>query len=318
MAPVHGLASAAVGRVSSSAAALAALTATAVLAATVGASGAPAGVAVDTYVTAKVVSRVPGKNLAVVDVNWAFKCLSDKLGDATYEWTINLVRTDVKPERSSTIGKGTSKKGTKRVQLAPGTYLPVADPFFCETERGAGSDKPEVGLVFTVPDYCAWSVATAKGRVLLEQGSSVRAARRGATVRPGASITVPRGGSASLRSNSADGTLSAAASSSVALSSQCAGKSAWALQLEQGSISAAVPKAAKSGLSYTVKTSNATVAAKPGSSWRVDYASGGRRTTVRVLAGSVQVAGSSGKAVTVGKGLATTVVGSGAPSRPAR
>ncbi len=287
-----------------------------VVAVSVGASGAPARVSVDTYVTAKVGSRVPGKNLAVVDINWAFKCLSDKLGEATYEWTINLVRTDVKPERSSIVGKGTSKKGTKRVRLAPGQYIPVADPYFCETERGAGSDKPEVGAPFTVPDFCAWSVATAKGRVLLEQGSSVRLARRGATVRPGDSVVVPGGGSASLRSNGVDGTLSATASTTVALSSQCAGKTAWALQLQQGSITGAVPAAANRAQAYSVKTSNATVTARPGSSWRVDYTASGRRTVVRVLAGSVQVAGTSGKAITVGKGLATTVVGSGAPSRP--
>lgn len=296
------------------------LTAAAIVAATVGggASGAPARVSIDTYVTAKVVSRVPGKNLAVVDINWAFKCLSDKLGDATYEWTIKLIRKDPKPERTTTVGEGTTKNGTKRIRLAPGQYLPVADPYLCETERGAGSDKPEVGAPFAVPDYCAWSVATAKGQVLLEQGSSVRAAKPGATVRPGASISVPGGGSATLRSNAVDGTLAAAASSSVALSSQCAGKSAWALQLKQGSITVSVPAAADGAKTYTAKTANATVAARPGASWRVDYAVSGRRTSVRVLAGSVQVAGASGKAVTVGKGLATTVVGSGAPSPPAR
>ena len=304
-------------RVSRNAAGLAALVALVAAAALVtGASGAPDRVTVDTYVTAKVVSRVPGKNLAVVDINWAFKCLSDKLGDATYEWTINLVRRDVKPERSSVVGKGTSKKGTKRIRLAPGDYIPVADPFFCETERGAGSDKPEVGAAFVVPDYCAWSVATAKGRVLLEQGPSVRLAKRGATVRPGDSVAVPSGGSASLRSNGVDGTLSAAASSRVALTSQCAGKTAWALQLTQGSITGAVPGSAKGTMTYAVKTANASVSARRGSSWRVDYAASGRRTTVRVLAGSVQVAGAGGKAVTVGKGLSTTVTGSGAPSRP--
>jgi YD repeat-containing protein len=303
-------------RASRTAAVLVALTAAAIVAATIGASGAPARPSVDTYITAKVVSRVPGKNMAVVDVNWAFKCLSDKLGDATYEWTINLVRTDVKPERSSVMGKGTSKKGTKRVQLVPGQYIPVADPYFCETERGAGSDNPEVGAVFTVPDYCAWAVKKSKGRVLLEQGSSVRAARPGATLRPGGSITVPAGGSASLASNGVDGTLAASASTSVGLTSQCAGKTAWALRLEQGSVTGSVPAGAKGAVAYSLKTSNASVTARPGSSWRVDYAASGRRTTVRVLAGSVQVSGSSGKAVAVGKGRGTTVVGSGSPSAP--
>lgn len=264
------------------------------------------------------VSRVPGKNLAVVDVNWAFKCLSDKLGDARYEWTIKLIRREPKPERTTTVGKGTSKNGTKRVTLGPGDYLPIADPFFCETERGAGSDKPEVGAPFTVPDYCAWSVATTKGQVLLEQGSSVRVARRGATVRPGDSVTVPRGGSAALRSNAADGTLTATATSSVALTSQCAGKAAWTLQLKQGSVAASIPPRADRASAYIVKTQNATVTARPGASWRVDYAASGRRTSVRVLSGSVQVAGVRGRPVTVGKGLSTTIVGTGAPSRPAR
>lgn len=317
MAPIDWLASDSVARVSGK---TAVLTAVAVAAATLaaGAGGAPARVSVDTYVTAKVVSRVPGKNMAVVDVNWAFKCLSDKLGEATYEWTIKLIRREPKPERTTTLGEGTSKKGTKRIRLAPGDYLPVADPYFCETERGAGSDKPEVGAPFVVPDYCAWSVATAKGQVLLEQGSSVRRARPGATMRPGSSISVPSGGAASLRSNSADGTVAASAASTVSLFSQCAGKTGWALQLDQGSITAAVPAAANRAVAYHTKTANATVSARPGASWRLDYAASGRRTTVRALAGSVLVAGKSGKPVTVEKGLATTVVGSGAPTRPAR
>lgn len=300
--------------------ALAALAAVAAVAATVGgrADGAPARASVDTYVTAKVASRVPGRNLSLVDVNWAFKCLSDKLGDARYEWTIKLIRKEPKPERTTTVGKGTSKNGTKRITLAPGDYLPVADPFFCETERGAGSDKPEVGAPFSVPDYCAWSVASAKGQVLLQQGSAVRVAQPGAAVRPGDALTVPGGGSAALRSNAGDGTLAAGPASSVGLASMCAGGSGWQLQLTKGGAAAAIPAKASGRLTYQVRTPNATVSGRPGASWRVDYVAGGRRTTVKVLAGSVSVSGKSGRPVTVAKGLSTQVVGTGAPSAPRR
>lgn len=291
-----------------------------VLAAAVGgtASGAPTRASVDTFITGKVVSRVPGKNLAVVDVVWDYKCLGDKLGDARFEWTLKLVRKEPRPERTTTLGKGTSKKGSLRVRLAPGGYLPLADPFFCETERGAGTDKPEAGAPFVVPDYCAWSLTSARGQVLLEQGGSVRVVRAGSTVSRGGAISTPGSGTAALRSNAGDGTAIAAPASKLSLASQCVGKVAWKLQLGAGAVTATVPARSSGKLAYEVGTANAVASGRPGASWRVQYAPGGRRTTVRALAGSVVVAGAGGRSVTLTKGLSTVVAGSGAPSRPSR
>ena len=59
--------------------------------------------------------------------------------------------------------------------LAPGRWQLLGDPFLCETERGAGSTAAEVGQVVTVPDYCAWTVTSARGAV---RGGGVGTAAR--------------------------------------------------------------------------------------------------------------------------------------------
>ena len=121
------------------------------------AGGASGSKASDVYIVGRVLGRVPGKNLASVEVSWAYKCLGDKLGDATYEWTLKAVRQQPKPEQTVALGEGTSKVGKLRTQLGPGQYLLTSDPYHCETDRGAGYDKPEIGQSLAVPDYCVWN-----------------------------------------------------------------------------------------------------------------------------------------------------------------
>ena len=89
------------------------------------------------------------------------------------------MRTQPEPEQTTTLGSGEGERGSKTVQLAPGRYLPKADPFFCETERGQGFDKPEIGAPFVVPDYCGWTVSSVRGVVQHQHGTSVKAARPG-------------------------------------------------------------------------------------------------------------------------------------------
>ena len=71
--------------------ALAAVSAVAVLGGSP-ASGAPDRASVDVYIRGNVIKRVPGKNSALVDISWDYKCFGDKLGDATYEWTRKVLR----------------------------------------------------------------------------------------------------------------------------------------------------------------------------------------------------------------------------------
>ena len=281
------------------------------------ASGAPERVSVDVYIRGNVIKRVPGQNLALVDISWDYKCFGDKLGDSTYEWTLKILRRQPKPVKTMTLGTGTTKRGSMRTQLGPGSYLPTADPFLCETERGAGNDQPEIGAPFTVPDFCAWSVTASRGTVQLEQGAAVKLAKPGTTVRPGDSIVTPRGGSASLDSNGKDGTASIGASSSIGVDAkQCAAKGAWKLTLTRGVASIIVPAAAVSQRSYQTGTANATASGGRGARWRVQFTSGKPRTRVTVTAGSVVVAGSRGPAVTVKAGSSTIVSGAAAPSKP--
>ena len=281
------------------------------------ASGAPDRASVDVYIRGKVIQRVPGKNVALVDISWDYKCFGDKLGDATYEWTLKVQRRQPKPVTTLTLGSGTTKRGSMRTQLGPGSYLPTADPFLCETERGAGNDQPEVGAPFTVPDFCAWSVTASRGTVQLEQGAAVKLAKAGATVRPGDSIVTSRGGSASLDSNGKDGTATVGASSSVGVDAkQCAAKGAWKLRVTRGVASIAVPRAADSKRSYQAGTANATASGGRSARWKVQFTPGKPTTRVTVTAGSVVVAGSRGPAVTVKAGSSTVVLGVAAPSKP--
>lgn len=277
------------------------------------ATGAPGAAAIDTYITGKVIGRVAGKNLSTVRVSWAYKCLGDKLGEATYEWTLNVIRKQPRPERTTALGGGTSKSGSKIVQLSAGQYLPVADPFLCETERGAGSDKPEAGAPFVVPDYCAWSVTSTRGVVQLEQGAVVRAAKVGSAVGPGDGLVTPKGGVAALSSNGDDGTASVSGSSRVGvLAGACSTGGGWTLSVAQGAVSAAV-KGARKG-AYRVTTPNATTAGGLGARWRVSVARG--VTKVEGLGGRVTVSGKKGPSVTLTSGKSTVVAGSAAPTKP--
>jgi hypothetical protein len=283
------------------------------------ASGAPERPSVDIYMGGRVIKRVPGKNVAVVEIFWDYKCFGDKLGDSTYEWTLKVLRRQPKPVKTMTLGTGTTKRGSMRTQLGPGSYLPTADPFLCETERGAGNDQPEIGAPFTVPDFCAWSVTASRGAVELEQGAAVKLAKPGSTVRPGESIVTPRGGSASLESNGNDGTATVGAFSSIGVDAkQCAGKGVWKLRLARGAASIAVPGVADPKRSYQTDTANATASGSRGARWKLQFTPGKPTTRVTVTAGSVVVTGNRGSAVTVKAGSSTVVVGAAAPSKPSR
>jgi hypothetical protein len=283
--------------------------------ATLGGEQAVGAPAVDTYVTGKVLGRAPGTNLSTVEIAWAYKCLGDKLGDATYEWTLKVIRRSPLPRKTKTLLEGTSKRGSVRTRLGPGTYVPMGDPFRCETERGAGSDAPEVGALFVVPDYCAWTVTGAKGQVELEQGSAVKAARPGSAAAPGNAVTTSRGATAGLEALGGEGTAALAPSSRLEVQGgTCATKGGWALRLAQGSVTVSAAPRAAAGTDRRVTTSNATTSARASARWRVDVA--GKTTTVRALAGAVTVSGRKGSPVVVSAGRSTRVVGSAAPSKP--
>ena len=261
----------------------------------------------DIYITGKVLGRVASKNTSLVQITWAYKCLGDKLGDATYEWTLKVLRNQPLPKTTTTIGRGTSKRGSKTVQLGPGEYLPFSDPYSCETDRGAGYDKPEVGAPFTVPDYCAWSVSAVRGAVELEHGTAVKAAKAGMVVAPGDALVTPKGGAASITAFGGTGTVALAASSRLEVDAkQCAARGGWLLRLVGGSLTAHVGAAAGAKQSYAVATPNATASGAKGARWRVGFKAG--KTTVRARAGRVRVVGRTG-AVLLKPGQATTVKG---------
>ena len=215
------------------------------------ASGAPDRASVDVYIRRKVIQRVPGKNVALVDISWDYKCFGDKLGDATYEWTLKVQRRQPKPVTTTDTRDRDDEAWQHAHPARPGSYLPTADPFLCETSAVRVTTSPRSERPFTVPDFCAWSVTASRGTVQLEQGAAVKLAKAGATVRPGDSIVTSRGGSASLDSNGKDGTATVGASSSVGVDAkQCAAKGAWKLRLTRGVASIAVPGAADSKRSY--------------------------------------------------------------------
>ena len=242
----------------------------------------------DIYVTGKVMSRVAGKNASTVRIAWDYKCLGEDGG--SYEWTLKVVRTQPEPEKTTTLGSGEGERGSKTVRLTPGQYLPTANPFFCETERGQGFDKPEIGQPFVVPDYCGWTVSSVRGVVQHQVGTAVKVARKGTSVASGDAIVTPRGGQAALRAVTGDGTATLAGGSELKVDGkQCPAKRGWKLVLGKGGLTAAVPKGAAAKASFVIKTQNATVTGGPGARWKVEYAS--RKTKVRALAGVVRVAG---------------------------
>jgi FecR protein len=279
--------------------------------------GASGWRASDIYIFGKVLGRVPGKNLARVEVSWAYKCLGDKLGDATYEWTLKAVREQPKPAQTTVLGTGTSKSGKLQTRLGPGQYLLTSDPYHCETDRGAGYDKPEVGQEVVVPDYCAWNVAASRGGVQLEQAAAVRIARVGDTVLPGDALVTPRSGTAKIVSKGGEGLVSVGSASRLGVDpARCARVGGWGLQVAKGTATVDVKKGAPKG-PYLVSTPNAT-STGTGAKWLVSVNGGKPRTKVKVLSGSVTVAGKAGsKTVVVRAGLSTVVSGAGAPSGPA-
>ena len=252
----------------------------------------------DIYVTGTVVSRVAGKNASVVRIAWDYKCIGEDRG--TYEWTLKVVRMQPEPERTTTLGTGTSEIGTKSIQLPPGRYLPKADPYFCETERGQGYDKPEIGGPFLVPDYCSWVVSSARGLVELEQRAAVKRAKVGSVVAPGDALVTPPGGKAGLASSARDGTAVLTGGSRFVVDPKhCAGKKGWKVLLDKGVLTATVPASAAKA-SYMSVTRNASVTGTPGARWRMEYAN--RKTKVRAIAGVIRVGGK-----TLKPGQATTV-----------
>jgi hypothetical protein len=278
-----------------------AFAAVAVLAAA--ASTAPAS---DIYIWGKVAGRVAGKDVSRVDMTWAYKCLGDKLGAATYDWTLKVMRNRPLPRKTTTVGDGTSKKGSMIVTLTPGDYLPFSDPYHCETERGAGYDKPEIGAPFTVPDYCAWSVTSTRGAVRLEHGPAVKVAKAGTALVPGDALVTPKSGAASAASIGRDGSVALAARSRLEIDkTRCPKKGGWLLRLARGSVTVGVGAAARTSERYSVKTSNATASGSTKARWRVDFATG--KTKVKALSGLVRVAGKKGSPVTLKAGQSTVV-----------
>jgi hypothetical protein len=242
----------------------------------------------DIYITGQVLSRVPGKNASTVRIAWDYKCLGEDGG--SYGWTLKVLRTQPEPERTTTLGSGTGERGSKTVQLPPGRYLPKSDPYFCETERGQGFDKPEIGASFVVPDYCGWTVSNVRGLVQHQHGTAVKAARPGSSVAQGDALVTPRRGRAVLRAVTGDGTTTLEGESVLRIDRKhCPAKAGWKVLLVEGGLTVAVPKDAPATASFLTTTGNATVSGGPGARWNLEYAQ--RRTKVRALAGKVRVAG---------------------------
>lgn len=273
----------------------------------------------DVYIFGNVSGRVAKTRDANVAVNWAFKCLGDKLGEAKYEYTLIAVRLDPTPEKRVTITSDTSKKGSASVRLSAGSWQLRGDPFLCETERGAGSTNPEIGAVVTVPDYCAWTVDKAKAGTTLETASSVKAAKAGAAVAPGTTV-VTASGAATLRTSGKDAVLALSPRTKATIDRrQCYAKAGWRVMVPSGGVDATI-KSGPDGMSnHDVATPNAVVTAKVARFTVVTGRKAGSPTTaVRVRSGSVVVVGAGGGRVTVKAGLSTSVAGSARPLKPTK
>ena len=275
---------------------------------------------VDYYITGEVAGRAPGKNAATVELKWDYKCLGDRLGPATFSWTLNLRHRAPGPVRTVTVVSGTSKSGSRRVVLPPGRWQPLADPFRCETERGAGSTTPEVGREFEVPDYCGWSVAASTGRATVERRGAVEAVRRGGSVTLGDVISTSRRSSVELRDRTSSSALRIDASTRVSIDRRhCPRTGAWKVVVARGAVQADVRTAAARG--SQVESANARSTAAGRAAWTVAVGRTGRQqwTRVAVRANRVAVANvRTRRAVVVRAGYATVVRGSSPPSRPRR
>ncbi|MDQ5821319.1 MAG: hypothetical protein M3540_07765 [Actinomycetota bacterium] len=283
------------------------------------ADAAPVGAGssrVDYYITGKVLSRISGRNRARVELRWDFKCLGDRLGAATFEWSLKVVRRQPKPEQTVQIRTGTTKTGAFRSSLGPGLYEPLAEPFRCETDRGAGSTTPEVGRSFVVPDYCAWIVATPRGQVQIEQPRAVKTAKAGDTVRPGDVVVARARSSLALRSGGGESALKVGAASRLAVDPRyCGRQGGWKLDLASGTLAAQVKPSADALSRYEVRTPNATaIGGRARWTVRTERAAGTVTTHVRVTAGSVRVANrGGGKTVLVRTGKSVRVAGTSPP-----
>jgi hypothetical protein len=266
----------------------------------------------DIYITGTVLGRVGGQNAANVRIAWDYKCLGEDGGD--YEWTLKVVRTQPLPEKTTVLGKGTGERGERTIRLTPGRYLPKADPYLCETSRGQGYDKPEIGGTFTVPDYCAWTVASVRGLVQHQHGSAVKAARPGSSIARGDVLVTPKSGKAVLAAAAGDGkaTLSGATRLEVDRK-HCPGKAGWKLLLGEGALSVAVTPAASAKASFSTLTENAIVLGGRLARWDLSF--GSVTTKVKARAGTVRVAGKRGAPLRLKAGQSATVKGSGPPVR---
>lgn len=281
---------------------------------------AGSALAVDTFVFGSVAGRVAGTNEADVKVRWALKCLGDKLGAATYEFTLVAVRVQPEPQTTVTIRKDTTKTGSTRIRLPAGSWQIRADPFLCETERGAGSTRPEIGQTVEVPDYCSWVVRRVRGAASVETASAVKRARPGSLAAPGSTLVAPAGGSIDAGTPDRSATAALGGGARVGIDAkQCRTRSGWRLALQAGAITVSATAGPDAARDHDVATPNAVATGRVGR-WSVAIArSGGAVTTVvRVRKGSVRVKGKSGAAVTVAAGFRTTVAGGAAPSAPTR
>lgn len=264
----------------------------------------------DIYIFGTVAGKAAGKNAARVVIRWDFKCLGDKLGEATYEYTLVASTLGEEPARKATFTAGTSKRGTLTALLAPGRWQLRGDPFLCETERGAGSTTAEVGQVVTVPDYCAWTPTSVRGAVEVGTGASVRRARSGVSVSPPATISTPARAAASLTTPGREASVSAGPSTSLQLvRGACGGGPS--MTLASGSVTVAASPVTTTEL----RTGAARVRGRA-ATWSTTIGPG--TITVTVARGSVSVQGRAGAPVQVRAGFRTVVAGRGGPSPPTR
>ena len=254
----------------------------AVAAACVLAGSASSRSASDIYIWGTVLGRAKGSDASVVQLRWAYKCLGDKLGYATFDWNLKVERDAPLPKKTTLIAHGTSKRGQMNVTLPPGDYLPFSDPYECTTERGAGYSQPEIGAPFTVPDYCAWSVSAVRGTVQLEHGSAVKAAKPGSAAAPGDALVTPKAGARRRRRRSRrTGRLTLAGGSRLEVDkSQCRSKGGWLLRLDSGSATVAVAKTAAALQALRDTDGDVTTVGRQGARWQVRVAKG--KTIVHV------------------------------------
>ncbi len=199
----------------------------AVAAACVLAGSASSRSASDIYIWGTVLGRAKSSDASVVQLRWAYKCLGDKLGYATFDWNLKLERDAPLPKKTTLIARGTSKRGQMNVTLPPGDYLPLSDPVRVHDGTWRGLHEPEIGAPFTVPDYCAWSVSSVRGAVQLEHGSAVKAAKPGSAAAPGDALVTPKSGSASMSSLGKDGTLTLAGGSRLEVDKSAVPGEGW-------------------------------------------------------------------------------------------